>query len=283
MTPENDIFGCANKVKASFDGIYDAPDPRAYYTTLSALDYQIPTNAKPVFQKVIQAMDQGGKPKILDVGCSYGVNAAMLQFDTTFEELARHYASERCKELSVAETVVRDAEMYRDWRKDNDAQFIGLDVAKEAAGYADAVGLLDDAVVANLESEPVSEEAVNAFHDTDLVITTGAVGYVGEETFGKLAEVADSPPWFAAFVLRQFPFDEIAGRLAEFGLTTEKLSDATFLQRRFLNQEEQDGAIEAVRAAGCDPEGYETDGYYHAEFFLARPIGCNPIPIKDLI
>ena len=121
----------------------------------------------------------------------------------------------------------------------------------EAAGYAEAVGLLDEAVVANLEAGAASEEAGAAMKDAGLVITTGAVGYVSEETFGKIADAAGKPPWVAAFVLRQFPFDEIADRLAEFGLVTEKLPDATFLQRRFRDEAARVGTIEAVRAAGC--------------------------------
>ncbi len=282
MTSASDVYDCANQAKANFEDIYNAPDPRAYYARLNALDYQITTNAKPVFQKIMAAMGKQRPMKIVDVGCSYGVNAAMLRYDLTFNDLAQHYAHERFEQDSVAETVMRDASVYADLKHAIGAQFVGLDVAGEAAGYADAVGLLDDAVVENLEIDEMSGQASAIMSDADLIITTGAVGYVGEETFGKIAEAADRPPWVAAFVLRQFPFNEIAGRLAGHGLVTEKLPDRTFLQRRFRDRDEQEGAIEAVRAAGCDPEGVETEGYFHAELYLARPAGEIEAPIVDM-
>lgn len=282
MIAANDAYNCANQSKANFDSIYNAPDPRAYYTTLNALDYQIPTNAKPVFQNVVAAMGERKPSKIVDVGCSYGINAAMLRYDLTFEEMARRYARAKSQRNSVAETVMADAAVFADLDCAIDADFVGLDIAKEAAGYADAVGLIDEAVVANLETSPMPERAAAAISGAGLIITTGAVGYVGEETFGKIVDAAQTPPWVAAFVLRQFTFEEIALRLAEFGLKTEKLPGETFLQRRFRDAEEQEGAIAAVRAAGLDPEGFETEGYYHAEFYLARPAGEIAAPVTDM-
>ena len=68
MIVANEAFDCANETKAKFDDIYDAPDPRAYYATLDALDYQIPTNAKPVFRKIMSAMGHERVAKIVDVG-----------------------------------------------------------------------------------------------------------------------------------------------------------------------------------------------------------------------
>ncbi|MGK8522816.1 hypothetical protein ACRS6B_15190 [Nocardia asteroides] len=81
--------------KASFDDIYDRPDPRAYYARMSDLDYRIPELAKPFFQQQIREFRASARvaaPTVLDIGCSYGVNAALLRFDTTIGELAEHYA-----------------------------------------------------------------------------------------------------------------------------------------------------------------------------------------------
>lgn len=265
-------YEAANDVKAKFDDIYNMPDPRAYYTTLNSLGYQIPTNAKPVYEKLIDRMGDRRPSKIVDIGCSYGVNAALLRHDMTFEELAGRYAREDLRETSVAEVIVADAETFGAAARDGEPEFIGLDVAREAVGYAEAVGLLDCALAEDLESGPLSPEGAKAVAGTDLVITTGAVGYVGAETFTKLIAASEGePPWVAAFALRQFPFDSIAEALADFGMTTERLPEATFVQRRFRNREEMEGAIDAVRAAGRDPEGLETEGCYHAELYLARP------------
>lgn len=282
MTANGDIFDAANATKANFDDIYNAPDPRAYYTTLGALDYQIPTNAKSVFQNILARMELRSRAKIIDIGCSYGVNAAMLRFDTTFDAMMRRYRSDGVMQQSAAETIIQDADAFAPRLPENGSTFVGLDVAREAVGYADAVGLVDEAVIANLEEASPSAEEAAALADADLVITTGAVGYVGAETFAHIVEAAEKPPWIAAFVLRQFPFDEIADRLDEYGLVTEKLEGRTFLQRRFRDAEEQAGAIEAVSAAGCDPDGFESEGFYHAEFYLARPAGEISGPIGAL-
>lgn len=283
MTTARDIYDCANDRKAKFEDIYNAPDPRDYYTTLRKLDYQIPTNAKPVFKQVMSLMENEGGANVVDVGCSYGVNAAMLKYDLTFDELALRYLDAEMQERSVAETIIADKQTFDAMPEKIDASFVGIDVAGEAAGYADAVGLLEDAVIENLETAPLSPVGARALRGTDLVITTGAVGYVGADTFSSIMDASKSePPWVAAFVLRQFPFESIADALADYGLATERLQAATFVQRRFRDHAEQDGAIEAVRAAGRDPEGFETEGYFHAELYLSRPKSDIAAPIGEL-
>jgi len=135
--------------------------------------------------------------------------------------------------------------------------------------------LIDEAVVENLEVAPLSPEAAEAIAGADLVITTGAVGYVTERTFSRIIDAVKGPsPWIAAFSLRQFPFDTIADELQGFGLETEKLEGRYFPQRRFRDAEELAGAIEAVEKIGLDPSGLESEGRYFAEFYLSTPKGA---------
>ncbi len=119
----------------------------------------------------------------------------------------------------------------------------------------------------------MSEAAKAAVEGADLIITTGAVGYVTERTFVRvLGAINGRPPWLATFSLRQFPFESIAEELKLFDLQTEHLANRHFVQRAFKDEEEREGAIGAVRAVGCDPEGLETTGAYFADFYLSRPI-----------
>lgn len=270
-------FAAFNETKANFDEVYNEPDPRRYYRALGALDYRIPTEAKPVFERVISAL--GTRPlSIVDIGCSYGVNAAMLQFDLDFSDLVARYRTPRIREVSVAEAIFDDAAYFVETPKRLDAAFTGVDVAREAIGYAKAVGLIHEAVAENLEDHPLSSEAAAVLAPTDLVISTGAVGYVTEKTFSRIIEAVDGPPpWIAAFALRQFPFDSIAAELEGFGLKTEKLEGRHFKQRRFKDAEEQAGAVEAVSALGLDPKGLESEGAYYAEFYLAKPKDAPPL------
>src|SRR5262249_1509549 len=72
--------------KVAFDHIYDRDDPRPYFAALQALDYCIPQEAKPYFIKLIQdyrAAEGVVVPTVLDIGCSYGINAALLHCDAT--------------------------------------------------------------------------------------------------------------------------------------------------------------------------------------------------------
>lgn len=272
MTEDLETYRRANEAKAKFDEIYNAPDPRAYYTALAALDYRIPTEARPIFQKLIRSLGKS-RPKVVDVGCSYGVNAAMIRHDLSFEDLARRYAAPAMQTASTAEVILEDARLFAELPRALDAAFVGVDVANEAAGYAKSVGLIEEAIVENLEVEPLHDPAPLA--DADLFITTGAVGYVTGETFAKLMDAAKGPPpMVAAFVLRQFPFDDIAARLEDYGLIARKLEGRYFPQRRFRDAGEAEAAIEAVRALGLDPAGLEAKGRYYAELYFAAPKGA---------
>ncbi len=271
MEPVGAIFDIANEAKANFDEIYNLPDPRRYYRTLGALDYRIPTQARPIFRKVMSAMARDDL-SVVDIGCSYGVNAAMIRYNLEFSDLAARYCGEELRNGSIAETVVDDAAFFAEAPKIIDATFIGVDVAEEAVGYARAIGLVDEAIAENLETAQLSTDGRMAFAGADLIITTGAIGYVTERTFSQIIDAVDGPPpWIAAFSLRQFPFDAIAEELKGFGLETQRLEGAYFPQRRFRDDDEQAGAIAAVEALGLDPTGLEAEGEYFAEFYLATP------------
>ena len=78
--------------KAAFDDIYAQPDPRAYFGTLRKLDYRIPHLAKPHFERLIaQLRDGAATVSVLDIGCSYGINAALLRCDAGLDELYDRY------------------------------------------------------------------------------------------------------------------------------------------------------------------------------------------------
>ena len=273
MEPIEEHFETANDAKANFDRIYNLPDPRAYYRTLGALGYRIPTEAGPLFRRVMKALGRDNL-NVVDIGCSYGVNAAVIQYDLEFSDLVARYRTPEVSANSVAKSIFDDAAYFAEIEKKNDARFVGVDISNEAAGYAKAVGLIDEAVVANLEVDVVDRDAAAKLSGADLIITTGAIGYVTERTFACIIDAASGPPpWVAAFSLRQFPFGSIAEELKGFGLETEKLDGRYFPQRRFRDEDEAAGAIAAVEALGLDPAGLEADGEYFAEFYLSTPKG----------
>ena len=274
--------------KADFDHIYNAPDPRAYYRTLCALDYEIPQVALPVVQALLGAQDAPrprGPQRVIDVCCSYGINAALLRLDLSLDDLHQRYTDSDVKELSPQEMARSDRELFARLRRADAPRVTGLDIAGSAVDYGLQTGLLDDGWTDDLQDDEPSAGLVAELADVDLVLTTGGVGYITEPTFDRLLSVdRPTPPWVAAWVLRIYPYDAIAETLSGHGLVTEKLDGVTFRQRRFASQDEQAAAVDGVTALGLDPSGLEADGRFHAELFVSRPAAdAAQQPLRELL
>jgi SAM-dependent methyltransferase len=263
-----------NDAKANFDDLYVAADPRSYYRILYGLDYVIPDLAKGVFRNAVAALEalRGRRITVLDIGCSYGVNAALMRYPLDIDRLARRYRDLDQAGSSTDQLVAFDRNYFSSWPR-HDVRVIGLDISEPAVRYARDVGLLDDGIAINLENEDLTPKQEQLLRDVDLVVSTGCVGYVSDVTFRKvLAAIEGRRPWVASFVLRMFPYDGIARCLQEVAdLESEKLEGVTFVQRRFRSQDEARQVISALEERGVPTEGKEGDGLYHAEFFLSRP------------
>ena len=274
MTGES-AFDEINDAKADMYHIYDQPDPRAYFRELKKLGYAIPSGAKPIFQKLIshRRRRQDDKVHILDLGCSYGVNAALLKHDLSIGDLYEHWGQEKPEDATPQEVVERDRRFFADLEEPQDIVVVGLDMAENAVAFAEEVGLLDEGFAVNLETEPLSAAAEEELTQIDLVTSTGCIGYVTEKSFDRLLPTItrDREPWIANFVLRMFPFGAIEETLSDWGYVTEKLDGKIFIQREFASSEEREQVLDQMREKGVDPSGQETDGHLLAEFFLSRP------------
>lgn len=281
-------FVAINQAKFSFDDIYTRDDPRDYFRVLGSLDYVIPDVAQPVFRQLIEARRaELGRPlTVLDLGCSYGINAALMSYPISFETLYDRYLARGMQALSAAEVTELDRHFFAAWPKREGLRVIGMDVAAPAVEYAVAAGLLDFGIVGDFETGQPTPEQCAALAEVDLIVSTGCVGYVTERTFERLSVCRANgvAPWVASFVLRAFPYDAIEGTLARQGLVTERFEGATFVQRRFGDREEQRGMIEALRARGIDPIGKEADGHLHTELFVSRPqAAVAASPLRSMI
>ncbi|MGP4009370.1 hypothetical protein [Streptomyces sp. 4N124] len=261
--------------KTRFDDIYNQPDPRAYVRRLAPLEYEIPHHAQDVFRRTradrSAADGTDGPVTVLDLCCSYGFNAALLNHHITLAELYAHYTSPEVDALTSAELIEHDKEFYASRRREDAAPVIGLDTADNAVQYALAVGLLDQAYAENLEHHPPSPRLRRAVADTGLITVTGGVGYITHRTFQALLESARVPIWVSAFVLRTVSYQPVIGQLAAHGLITETDSAQTYPQRRFTSATEQRRAVEQVLRAGDDPTGLESEGRYHTRLYQSRP------------
>ncbi|MCP4205485.1 MAG: class I SAM-dependent methyltransferase [Shimia sp.] len=264
-----------NEAKANMDHIYDQPDPRAYFRELRKLEYAIPGVAKPIFQKLISKLrhQRNDTVHVLDLGCSYGVNAALLKHDLSMSELYDHWGEEVLAGIASEEVVASDLRYFSNLDEHADITMTGLDQAGSAISFAEESGLLNEGLAINLETELLPDEAMKNLALVDLVTSTGCVGYLTEKSFERLlpALTQGRSPWIGNFVLRMFPFDAIEETLKDWGYVTEKLGGQTFVQRDFASDEEQEQVLEQLCKRGIDPAGKESEGQLLAEFYLSRP------------
>lgn len=277
-----------NVAKANMDDYYDQSDPRAYFRELRKLGYAIPEVAKPIFQKLISHMRQSRDTtvNVLDLGCSYGVNAALLKHDLSIEELYKHWDQEALVGATSQEIVTHDQCFLNNLGTQEDISVIGLDQADAAITFAKQSGLLDVGIAVNLETTPLSAQAEEELAPVDLMISTGCVGYVTNKSFEGLlpAITKGRSPWIANFVTRMFPFDAIEETLNEWGYVTEKLEGKIFDQRHFASPEEKEQVMEQLRTQGIDPTGKESEGHLLAEFYLSRPANeVAVVPIEQML
>ena len=259
--------------KAMLDDIYSQADPRLYFQTLRPLDYSIPGYAHPYFSALVNRLSEirkGGQVRAIDLGCSYGINSALLKLGLSYERLVDNYADAEFENLSRKELIERDRGLIAE-RAGTSPHMTGVDISQPALEYGIDAGYLDEAILADLESNDLS--AANRRHlvGTDLVISTGCIGYVGAETIRRLLEgMGDARPWSAHFVLRMFAFDEIAAVFSERGYETIPLP-GLFKQRKFVSSEERNEVTATLNEQGFDTSGLEETGYFFAQMHLTIP------------
>lgn len=257
--------------KVELRGIYDNADPCRYFSTLSRLDYRIPGEAKPFFRRVVAARREASErrdAKLIDIGCSYGVNGALLKHGLSMGDLYALYGQAHACDRDAL--LARDRALYAE-PADGDLEIVGVDVAANAIEYAVEAGAMDAGVAADFERHDPGPAELAALAGSDLMISTGCFGYVTDASLERILEATGpARPWMAHFVLRMFPFDEAEARLARHGYVTEKL-DGLFAQRRFASAQERESVLANLDRLGIDPAGAEAAGWYFAELHLVRP------------
>lgn len=258
--------------KISLDHVYNTHDPRAYFQALRQLDYRVPQEAKPVFRDLIAARQEtgtAGPTKLVDIGCSYGINAALLKHDLSLEDLYRLYVDEAPG--THAGLRARDAGLFAG-SADDALEMVGVDVASRAVAYAVDAGLLEGGIPRSIEDEPLAPHEEIMIANTDLIISTGCVGYVTNASLDRLVEPnLDNGVWMANFVLRMFDYEPVAAAMDGHGYVTERLDGVLFPQRRFATAEEKGHVLDNLAGRGITPDGAEADGWYYAELHVSRP------------
>ncbi|WP_107676110.1 class I SAM-dependent methyltransferase [Agrobacterium sp. LAD9] len=268
-------YAAENSEKADFDDVYDRDLPIAYYERMREASYGIPGEAAPFFLSLLDERSRlkldGQTRRIVDIGCSYGVLAALLKYRLSLEELYDFYRADRHPDLSREQSLVADHAFFQKQSRRDGIEVIGLDRASRAVEYGLRAGLLDHGI--NRDYEVLdSSTAVPSIGSIDLIISTGCVGYVGQKTFLHLLQSMRTPlPWIACFVLRMFDYTPISDMLSRFGYRTDHVQAVSLRQRRFISAEEKIHTIDRVRRRGWATADREETGFLFADLFVSVP------------
>jgi len=260
--------------KAIFDDIYAARDPRPYYHAMASLDYSIPEEAKPHFLEMFERCRKAlgrERLRVLDLGASYGVNAALLKWNLNLEQLYDRYATPEQRNADRAELLRSDQAFFHRQGGQHELQITALDISVNALDYALEAGIVDTVLSANLEDRPPTPRETGILARTDCVISTGCIGYVTEKTLLRIIDTCGAQrPWMTHCILRMFALEPFEDALRSRGYRVQRLSQPV-QQRRFASQDEQESVIRRLEELGVDPSGYESTGRLYATVIDAVP------------
>ncbi|BAV50242.1 MULTISPECIES: hypothetical protein [Mesorhizobium] len=273
MAPASGLHSSIQGAKQDFTAAYNRKWPHAYFRAHLALDYMIPDRAKPVFERIFADYRRVRNKtwlKIIDVGCSYGVNAALLRTDLDLDDLYAAYL-EPSGSLSRRQETEHRA-FFRDRGLRDDIQFVGVDPSFRAVRYARNLGLLKAGITGDLETRDLTPNERCALAGADIIISTGCVGYATARTFARVYKAsATSHPWVVAFAMHPFSYDDIARTLRGFALETKVVDRLRQRQRRFSTPTERQAILKAMAKLGMEDRLERTTGYIYASCYISAP------------
>lgn len=270
-----------NEVKANFDNVYTAPTPHSYLKLMTRHGYEISDQARPYCAAAVELLRErnngSGPIQMLDVGCSYGIGAAVVKYGRSFKDMTRFVIDEMPMSYKDASAAMR--EWLNGSRKAATIRCIGLDSSKPAIKFAREAGLLEDGIPRDLENADccLTEEDRKLIRRSNLMISTGAIGYVTETTLDKLLpELGQDTngqmgPWSVVTILRMFDVEPIRASFERHGFKFGLIPGVFLPQRRFADNEERSGVLDMLHQRGLETRGYEDDGRHYANLYIATP------------
>jgi len=284
-------YPVANKVKANFDEVYQAPTPHAYFETMIQLEYAIGQEARPFFLSAVALMRQqlGNRIPIrmLDLGCSYGIGSALVKYGLSLSEITDFFTNHT--DGDYHQCVQDTREWLAENKPDTPITCVGADASAEAIRFGADSGLLDGGIAQDLESDPrLAPEECALMQTCNLLISTGAIGYVGERTLNAmlLQLGKDKPlphgPYVVVTILRMFSPEMVAKAFTSNGFNFLQVPEVHLRQRRFHSETEQEETIQLVQARGLETDTLEADGYHYADLFVGAPESDQPALMRAM-
>ncbi len=287
----------ANQAKACFDNVYTAPTPHAYVAKMAQNNYEIGEQARPYCIAATELLSEQNGPEcpvqMLDVGCSYGVGAALVKFGRHFGEMVDffRYSAPRDYRAALAAT--------REWLHDQDpaqiedktVRCIGLDSSAPAIQFAVDAGILDRGLALDLENPKVqpNPQQRETLRSCNVMMSTGAIGYITDRTVGavvgELGKEApgDFGPVAVMTILRMFDDAPIQAAFEQNGLKFDRVPGIMLPQRDFADDAERDGVLAVLRQKGIDTSEWEDRGKHYAELYVAAPETAFPEVLERML
>ena len=274
-------YNAENKAKANFDGAYIAPTPHAYVNKMAESGYEIGEQCRPYGVAAVELLRKHNGAiwpvQMLDLGCSYGMGATFVRHGCSFDEVVAFFSSRAPTEYRAC------CETTRMWLNVTspacDVRSVGLDSSRPAIRFALDTGLLDGGIARDFEqpgSQPTDEERA-WFRSCNLLISTGAVGYVTERTLKVVLKElgkehpADIGPFAVISILRMFDDDPIQAVFEGNGLKFGRVPGVRLPQRRFTDDTERHSMLRVLHDRGLDTQDWEDRGKLFADLFIAAP------------
>lgn len=262
-------------VKKDFTNIYTQKFPNSYLKEMKKLDYRIPDKTKPLYLSIMQQLYKklSKKINILDIGSSYGINSALMKHDLQMSELDDFFLNEN-------PTVEQSKRFFESLPDEDIMNFYQIDISEPALQFSENVGLCKKGICANLES---GDLPVKEIPQSDMIIATGCIGYIGYKAFSNLFELikkrqsgydSSTPkndPVFAFSVLRIFDMEKIEKTFEHYEYSLVKSDLKPIQQRRFSDLEEKNNTLSLLHNKGIDTREFEDDGHFYANFYIASP------------
>ncbi len=270
-----------NNVKADFNSIYTEPPPHKYISTMAEHGYRIGEKARPYFQSAVQLLEElNGEAlpvQMLDLGCSYGIGSALVKYGCSFDELTAFYSNRAPTEFSSC------CDATRMWLNvvppACNIRCVGLDSSAPAIDFALHSRLLDAGISRDYELAgvvPTQNEAA-WFQNCNLLVSTGAIGYVTEQTLAKILchlgknHSGEYGPFVVVSILRMFDIQPIREVFWQFGLDFKPVPGVYLPQRRFIDKKEEREVLKILGERGVDSRGLEDNGELYCRLYVAGP------------
>ena len=232
----------------------------------------------------LNAVNGPARPvQLLDLGCSYGVGSATVNYRCSFEEFRAFFAARAPRNYD--ECVAATRHWMQAVPAPEELRIVGVDTSEPAIRFATDVGLIAGGVTRDLEqSDPTAEECA-WMAGCNLLTSTGALDelfervwdgrYVSDATVGRVLcclnrdHAGEFGPVAAVTVLRMFSVEAVAQAFADAGLQFARVPGVRLRQRRFADAAERDEVLRVLAVAGVDAAGWESEGWLWADLFVA--------------